>query len=290
MKILNARGVDIHINPFFLLMLLMYGSVGLLSEMAFALWTVALHELAHIVVAGELGWKVKKIEFLPFGGMIEFDEAFYRSPRSEILISLAGPIHNLVFAGFVFVLLQKGILPAGFGRFVFELNLAMGLFNLLPAIPLDGGRAARAALASSIGVAQATQIAANIGRAVGFVMLAAGVYLFFKGEGNIFLPSLGGFLIFAASKEWEKVLYMRVQDSIRKKERLMKERCMPAEVIAAHEQTLLVEVARRFSPGKISIVMVLSDGLDILGFVTEAKVFEGMRRYGPSVPIRRMVR
>ena len=120
-------------------------------------------------------------------------------------------------------------------------------------------------------------------------MLAVGVYLFLKAKAtSSFL--LGDFFIFAASKEWKKVLYMRIQDSIRKKERMMKERCMPVEVIAAHEQTLLVEVARRFSPGKISIVMVLSDGLDILGFVTDAKVFEGMRRYGPSVPIRRMVR
>lgn len=290
MRILKARGVDIHINPFFLLMLLMYASVGLLSEMMFAFWVVILHELAHVVVAGGLGWKVKRIELLPFGGVVEFDEAFYGTPGSEIAISLAGPIHNLIFAGLVLALLQREILPPGFGEFVFELNLAMGLFNLLPAIPLDGGRVARALLSNSVGVARATAIAVNIGRIVGFVMLALGVYLVFAGEGNIFLPSLGGFLMFAASRESEKVLYMRIQDSLRKKERLIREGSMRAEVIASYEQTPLVEVVRKFSPGKVSIVMVLDGSLNILGFVTEVAVLEGMGRYGPRIPIRRIVR
>lgn len=290
MRILKTRGVDIHINPFFVLMLLVYASVGLLPETLFALWIVILHELAHVVVAGGLGWRVKRLELLPFGGVVEFDKVFCETPGSEIAIALAGPIHNLIFAGLVFALLRREILPPGFGKFVFELNLAMGLFNLLPAIPLDGGRVTRAVLSHSIGAARATAVAANIGRIAGLIMLTLGVYLVFAGEGNVFLPSLGGFLMFAASRESEKVSYIRIQDSLRKKERLIRDGSMSAEVIASYEQTPLVEVVRKFSPGKVSVVMVLDNSLNILGFVTEVAVLEGMGRHGPRVPIRRIVR
>jgi stage IV sporulation protein FB len=209
---------------------------------------------------------------------------------SEIAIALAGPVHNFIFAGLAFVLLGKEIVPPGFGKFIFELNLAMGLFNLLPAIPLDGGRVARAVLSDSIGMERATHVAVNIGRVLGLFILILGIYLVFAGSGNIFLPSLGGFLMFAASRESEKVSYLRIKDSLRKKERLISEGSMYAEIIVSYEESPLVEVVRKFAPGKVSIVMVLDSNLNIIGLITEAAVFEGMARYGPRAPIRRIVR
>ena len=71
-------------------------------------------------------------------------------------------------------------------------------------------------------------------------MLTLGVYLVFAGEGNVFLPSLGGFLMFAASRESEKVSYIRIQDSLRKKERLIRDGSMSAEVIASYEQKMCI--------------------------------------------------
>lgn len=290
MRILKAHGAEIHINLFFVLVLLMYASVGLFLETIFAFWVVLLHELAHVVVARGLGYKVERIEMLPFGGVVQFDKPFDGTRRSEIAIALAGPVHNFIFAGLAFVLLGKEIVPPGFGKFIFELNLAMGLFNLLPAIPLDGGRVARAVLSDSIGMERATHVAVNIGRVLGFFILILGIYLVFAGRGNIFLPSLGGFLMFAASRESEKVSYLRIKDSLRKKERLISEGSMYAEIIVSYEESPLVEVVRKFAPGKVSIVMVLDSNLNIIGLITEAAVFEGMARYGPRAPIRRIVR
>lgn len=290
MRLFKTHGVDIHINPFFIIVLLMYASVGLLLETIFAFWVVILHELAHVVVARGLGFRVKRLELLPFGGVIQFDKPFDGRSQSEIIIALAGPLHNFIFAGLAFALLQREVVPPGFGKYIFELNLVMGLFNLLPAIPLDGGRVFRAALSDSIGIVRATAIAVNTGQVLGAVILILGAYLVLTGKGNVFLPSLGGFLVFAASKESERVLYLRVRDSLRKKERLISDGSMYTEVIASYEETPLVTVVRKFAPGKVSIVMVLDGSLNILGFVTEVAVLEGMERYGPNAPIRRIVR
>lgn len=290
MRIFRAFGADVHVNPFFVLVLLMYASVGLFFETLLAFWIVILHELAHIVVAGGLGFKVEKVELLPFGGVIQFDRSFAETQRAEIAIALAGPFHNLTFAVLAFVLLKAGIIPSGFGKFVFELNLAMGFFNLLPAIPLDGGRVFRAVLSDRIGMARATSVAVNTGWVLGLIILVFGVYLVVAGKGNIFLPSLGGFLVFAASKEREAATYLRIRDVLGKTERLVNDGVMYTEVIASHEKTSFVEVARKFVPGKLNVVMVLDRTMNILGFTTEAAVLQGMTKYGPNAPIRRIIR
>ncbi len=289
MRIIKARGVDIHVNPFFVLVLLMYASVGLFIETLLAFWIVVLHELAHVAIAGGLGFKVERLELLPFGSVAQFDKSFAETQEAEIAIALAGPFHNFVFAGIAFVLLRTEIVRFSFGRFIFELNLAMGLFNLIPALPLDGGRVFRAILSNRIGVVRATAIAVNMGRICGLIILVLGVYLVLLGKGNIFLPSLGGFLMFTASREFEKASYMRVKDSLRKQERLLNDGAMYAEIIASYEQTPMVEVVRKFIPGKVNIVMVLDRSLNILGFITEIAVLEGMVRYGSNAPVRRIV-
>jgi stage IV sporulation protein FB len=267
----------------------MYASVGLLLETLFAFWVVALHELAHIIVAAGMGFKVVKLELLPFGGVVQFDEPFFRTRRAEIIIALAGPVHNFIFAGLSFYLLHKGIIPVSFGKFIFEINLAMGLFNLLPAIPLDGGRVFRAILSESIGIVRATEIAVNLGRILGLVILVSGVFFVITGKGNILLPSLGGFLIFAATREPEKALYLHMRDSLRKKERLIDRGLSHANIIISYKETAMVKIARKFRPGKISIVAVVDDKLDIIGFITETSVLEGMSRYGPGSPVYRVV-
>jgi len=63
----------------------------------------------------------------------------------------------------------------------------------------------------------------------------------------------------------------------------VKGRCI-AEIIVSYEESPLVEVVRKFAPGKVSIVMVLDSNLNIIGLITEAAVFEGMARYGPRAP------
>ena len=217
MRIIKAWGVDVHVNPFFVLVLLMYASVGLLLETLLAFWIVVLHELAHVVIATGLGFRVEKLELLPFGSVAQFDKSFAETRGAEIAIALAGPFHNFIFAGIALILLYTGSVPLSFGRFIFELNLAMGLFNLIPAIPLDGGRVFRAILSDRIGVVRATAIAINMGRICGIAILALGIYLVFVGKEQHFLPSLGGFLMFTASRESERISYMRIKDTYGRK-------------------------------------------------------------------------
>jgi Zn-dependent protease/CBS domain-containing protein len=159
---------------------------------------VLLHEVAHSVQANACGIEVQYIVLLPIGGLASLDVAAIK-PRDEVRIALSGPLANLglgaILAGVILMaasgstldvttltlqsLQQPSIL--GLLAYLAMANLTLGLFNLLPAFPLDGGRALRAALSVQMPFEAATHRAAIAGRSVGAGRGAVGVMLLLMG-------------------------------------------------------------------------------------------------------------
>ncbi|MCB9683276.1 MAG: site-2 protease family protein [Alphaproteobacteria bacterium] len=122
--------------------------------------SVLIHELGHAGAAGWYGIATRSILLLPVGGAAEL-EVRRVSPRVDAVISLAGPVASLVL----------GVLALGFGLlvgwvaaiYVGVINLLLGVGNLLPAFPMDGGRILRALLVSRVGLERGTQVALIVG-------------------------------------------------------------------------------------------------------------------------------
>ncbi|WP_010630329.1 M50 family metallopeptidase [Sporolactobacillus vineae] len=128
------------IHPLFWLIIAAGMATGHLWEAAIAFFIVLIHECGHAAMALHFGWIVKKIELLPFGGVAELDENGDDSFRRESAVILAGPLMNVVLAligPFLVLLPFWGTAQQEIFR---NQNLAILLFNLLPAWPLDGGR------------------------------------------------------------------------------------------------------------------------------------------------------
>lgn len=148
---------------------------------------VLLHELGHCFTAMSFGIGVRRILLLPIGGMAEF-ESIPREPGAELLITLGGPAVNFVIAGALY--LAVGLPPdweffgftdysmslAGFAQLLLTWNLAMGLFNLLPSFPMDGGRILRAGLATFLPYLRATYVAAMVGKILAGTVVVVLVY------------------------------------------------------------------------------------------------------------------
>lgn len=148
---------------------------------------VLLHELGHCFTAMGFGIGVRRILLLPIGGMAEF-ETIPREPSAELLITLGGPAVNFVIAGALY--LAVGLPPgwnlfgfdeysmslAGFAQLLLAWNLAMGLFNLFPAFPMDGGRILRALLATRLSYLRATYLAATLGKILAGTLVVVLVY------------------------------------------------------------------------------------------------------------------
>jgi Zn-dependent protease len=183
----KAFGIPLRIHATFPLILLVYAAdawrVGTARDalnavvLVLAIFAcVVLHELGHCLQARRYGIAIRDIVLLPVGGMARV-EGIPDRPRHEILVAIAGPLVNFVIAGLIFaVLAVTGKAPHddGFFASLALINLGLGLFNLLPGFPMDGGRILRASLAMRMPYLDATRRARDVGQlvALGFITVA----------------------------------------------------------------------------------------------------------------------
>ncbi|MBI5482470.1 MAG: M50 family metallopeptidase [Deltaproteobacteria bacterium] len=185
-RIATISGFPIEVNLTFLILL---GLVVLTGNILSGLWlatavaaSVIVHELGHALVARRLGVRIAGIEMQFFGGVAKMVTP-PRSARDEILIALAGPAVSL---GIALVVIFLAVTVRS--RLLMQLgitNLILGVFNLLPALPLDGGRVYRAFRARRLGVMAATQKAVTLSK---YIAIGLGV-LGLVGIPGILAPS-----------------------------------------------------------------------------------------------------
>jgi len=164
------------------------------------------HELGHALQARREGMEIEGITLWLFGGVAKF-KGMFPSAGAEFRIAVAGPLVSLVL-GLAFTLIAWGLgLPSAVDGVAFWLgyiNLTLLVFNLLPALPLDGGRIFRSALWAAKGdFAWATRVAAGVGRGFGYLFIAGGIaMLIFQGTfSGAWLAFIGWFLLMAAGAE-----------------------------------------------------------------------------------------
>jgi Zn-dependent protease/predicted transcriptional regulator len=232
LKLFRIWGIDVQVHWSFLL-ILVYGAIvysgGPAGPAAGALYgiiivlflfaCVVLHELGHAVMAKYFKVNVPYITLLPIGGVAQL-ERMPRQPAKELLIGIAGPAVNFVLAIIlapiallVFGLqVQNGNAAATFNSFMAQMetpgitglllylaftNVILGVFNLLPAFPMDGGRILRALLAMTMPYIQATRIAVLVGRVMavlfaiwgivggGIILLLIAFFVYVGGHGEL---------------------------------------------------------------------------------------------------------
>ncbi|MEM3839460.1 MAG: site-2 protease family protein [Candidatus Micrarchaeaceae archaeon] len=169
-------GIPIELNWIFVIMILFLLYVDLFTGILFILLFVCvlIHELSHSVTAVRNHIRVSRIILLPIGGVSVIDSVRI-DPKVEFNISIAGPVMSL-FLGGVFgviaVILPPGIIEQIVNT-LFALNIFLGLFNIIPAFPMDGGRIFRSYLQRRRSLFDATMLTAKISRIVlGIIVIA----------------------------------------------------------------------------------------------------------------------
>lgn len=164
-----------------------------------------LHELGHAVRARREGMELEGVTLWVFGGVARF-KGMFPSAGAELRIAIAGPLVSLALGVSLVLVARLLALPAsvdGVVAWLGRINLLLLAFNMLPALPLDGGRVLRALLWQRTGdFSRATRIAGALGRGFGQVMIAGGVLLFLVGGlGGLWFALIGWFLATSAGAE-----------------------------------------------------------------------------------------
>ena len=196
-------GFPIEMNLSFLLIL---GLVLLTNGLAAGFWlagvlfgSVLLHELGHALMARHLGTPIAGIELHFFGGAAKMTET-PKSANDEVAIAAAGPAVSLVLAGLGLVL--ASLTGSGVFALFGWVNMILGVFNLIPALPMDGGRILRALLTRKYSFIRATALSIKVTRGFAIALGALGLYTF-----NLYLPLMAALLWFLGSREL-KLAYM----------------------------------------------------------------------------------
>ncbi len=189
-KIGRIAGIDLYLHSTFLLLLAITALSGwvnlILPIMLFTI--VVLHELGHALAARHYGVGTREITLYPIGGIARLQAARF-TPNQEIAVAAAGPAVNFALAGAAYLLAPSlAVTPLTaflLGQFLIY-NLGLGLFNLVPAFPMDGGRILRAFLSRRYGHTRATLTAAGWGQKFAWVfgilgLLTASFNLVFLG-------------------------------------------------------------------------------------------------------------
>lgn len=183
---------------------LLHGPAGLLDAIG---WTsmlfgsVLIHEFAHALVGRSRGATVEDIILLPFGGATRFTKL--SGAGANLAMTIAGPLTSLALAaaaGLAALATRAQLFPVDIhhgtviGR-LFWLNLILGLFNLLPVFPMDGGRILQGLLSGRVGEPQSTIIVARVGRVLATGLMILGL------TGNLWLVVIGFYLFVEAGRE-----------------------------------------------------------------------------------------
>ena len=190
-----------------------YWVMGLFAALAF-FTCIVLHELGHALVAKAVGIPIRGITLFLFGGVAEMEDE-PPSASSEFLMAVAGPAVSAVLAGIFWLLAGLAetaavIFPL---RYLAGINLAVLIFNLLPAFPLDGGRVLRSILWAVLrNLRRATYWAALSGQTFAWLLIGLGLLSFFAGFvfNGIWLGLIGLFLNNAARGSYQQVLVRQV--------------------------------------------------------------------------------
>ncbi|MBN2800336.1 MAG: site-2 protease family protein [Deltaproteobacteria bacterium] len=217
MRVATIARIPIYLHPTFLVLVAGYAgwalwmdgaqaALGAMADIAAIFLSVVLHELGHALVARWRGVYTARITLYPFGGVASM--ALPNKPLDELLIALGGPAVNGALA------LVGGALWWATGRDQFGLflgiNLVMGLFNLLPAFPMDGGRVVRALLAGITGWERGTRIAMGLGLAFSGLFIGAGAWWRLWS-----LALVGAFLVVALRTERERLRIFTRREAMR---------------------------------------------------------------------------
>ena len=249
------------------------------------LLALLLHESGHLIAAKCLQMPLEEVELTPFGGLITLGNQDAASPAAQFLLALAGPLFSFFGCLAAGALYRRGQVSFPFASVFARANLLLLLFNLLPALPLDGGRMLQAALSRFFPLAAVKRVlsAAAYGWGAAFCALT----LIFAFQGRIVLsPAFAGlYLIYAAASENRQATARYVTALIARRTRLEKNEVLPIQAMAAGSDLPAGKLLGRLHPGKYHMIHVLSrDGMRLLGEIDEETLCEACLSH-PGTPL-----
>ncbi|QMV43813.1 M50 family metallopeptidase [Cohnella cholangitidis] len=271
------RGIQFRLHPLFVLVMIASVATGRFAELAMLFVIVLWHELGHLLAALRFGWTVKEVKLLPFGGVVEVEEAGTLPAREEGWVAIAGPAQNVILAAIGYFLGHVGWIDRGWSDDFVRANALIGLFNLLPVLPLDGGRILQAWICLQVPYHRTLMWSAKISLAFSGLIVVASIYpLWNGGLLHLNLLAVGLFLCVSNWMYYRNVPFVFLRFLVHRSERAEKhiDRGKLSQPIVIAENRPLSTIIRLFMKEQYHLIYVMKRG-KIAKVVPEKAIIDG---------------
>ncbi|KIL36414.1 Zn-dependent protease [Cohnella kolymensis] len=271
------RGIVFRLHPLFVLVMLASVATGRFLELATLFVIVLWHEFGHMAAALRFGWTVREVKLLPFGGVMEVEEAGTLPVREEVWVAIAGPLQNAVLALAGWLLGLAGWVDIGWSDDFVRANVLIGLFNLLPVLPLDGGRILQAWISLHVPYHRTLLWTARISLVFSGLIVAAAVYPVLNGGLlQLNLLAVGIFLCYSNWYYMRNVPFVFLRFLVHRSERSehrMNEGTLSRPIVITDDRPLF-NIIRLFMKEQYHLVYVMKRG-KIAKVVPEKTIIDG---------------
>ena len=282
--------MKILLSPWLLLLILLFALADMCGKVLLVFSAVLWHELSHAWVAMKFGLKVREIELLPFGGVARIEGLGIVSPGQEMMIAAAGPAVSLVLAATSYLLMTYGGMWADVWEFYYRTNMMLALFNLLPGLPLDGGRILRAYLGLYMDYGKATLIAVIISKWISVCLVIHVIYEYMTTSTiNLTFLVAALFLYITADCEVKVASFRTLRILSQKKAELVGRGAMLTTYFTVVHRVLLKDLIKLFAADQYYIVRIVDEECKLYATVTETKIWEALPQKGLYATIGELI-
>ncbi len=249
---------------------------------------VVLHEGCHAVTAKALGYQIACVELLPFGGVAKMVQQDV-SPTAEFTIALAGPVCSFVTAAALSAAMRVFPATGAYLSGFFQINMALAAINLLPALPLDGGKMLRALLEKRKRGSRVGRVIAWSGVLFGALLSSVGVWLLHAGVYNISLLLFGLFLLLSAVRELRMLPEHRLHGMLKRQDAIDRGEQVPIHHCVMLGSVRAGDVLPLIPENRYTLIRVLRQGKEPAGELSEKELISGITKYGSNVTLEELL-
>ncbi|GAA3408324.1 M50 family metallopeptidase [Paenibacillus hodogayensis] len=271
---IKCRGIEFRLHPLFSLLMLLSVATGYFVELLTLFVIVLIHELGHVAAARSFGWTVVRVELLPFGGVAETDDRGRSSAFQEAAVALAGPLQNGWMALFAVGMGRLGWWETGWSHYFVTANIMIGLFNLLPVLPLDGGKVMQALISRWLPYYRTLFLCSLISLLLSIMLAAASLLGILSAGVHLNLLAISLFLAYSnwygyrhASLRFVRFLMNREPVMAR-----LIDRGTLAQPIVIYHHRKIADIVRLFMRDKYHLIYIMNDRGRVQAVLPEQKL------------------
>lgn len=268
---------------------LLAAHMGLGAQAAAFLPALAVHEAAHLLAAKCCSIPVEGLELTPLGASIRLRGPWNAHPLRIVCMALAGPGASLLFLCLTAACAYAGALSPEKALLLIRPNVLLALVNLVPALPLDGGRALCALLSVRSGVTKAVRIGVMLGYAFSALLAGAAVFAGARdGVWNIAPIAAAVYICACASREIGCAAGADAQSLVLRGEELRRRGRLPVRLLAVSQEETVAGAMAAVRPGSVHLFVLYDGAMRPAGMLGEAQLLERFPAEA-SAPLRSLI-